>query len=78
MNKSRTKKVTIPADILAELSALPDHTTVHKIAWTAEMDAVLVQAWATKHRTEAVKLFQKHYGCGCAETLRKRYAEVTA
>ena len=76
MNRSRTRKVTIPADILADLDALPSSTVVHEVMWTPEMDAVLLSTWGTKKRGDTLALFTKHYGIRAMDTLRKRAAKL--
>ena len=76
MNSSRTRKVTIPASILKELNALPNKAVIHEVAWTAEMDAVLLATWGVKSRADMLALFAKHYGVKSLDTLRKRYKRL--
>jgi len=78
MHKSRNRKVTIPADLLAEMNALPDTHGYLGKKWTAEMDAVLLKLWGVKQIGDIVALFTKRYGVRAKDTLRKRYNELTA
>ena len=77
MNSSKTRKVTIPADIMAELDALPDAgKTGVAIEWTPEMDAILMRLMATKCKTAVYKWWRGKYGWGCRDSLRKRYEQL--
>lgn len=78
MNKSRTKKVNLPADILAELQALPSGSAGTAIRFTEEQDAIILSQWqAGTHKDALAEWFKKRYGFGCTDTLRKRYKELT-
>ena len=79
MNSSKTRKVTIPADILAEIDNLPAKTgTGIKSVFTPEQDAILVKIWESKTQVACIKWWKDKYGTHSKDSLRKRYAELTA
>lgn len=81
MNHSRTKTVKIPASIMAELDALPRNRPAHNtLFFTEEMDAVLLAGYADKTllKKDFLVWWQKLYGRGSKDVLRKRFNELSA
>jgi hypothetical protein len=77
MNKSRSKTVTIPADIQAELDQIANRTQQgRRIAWTPEQDAILVHLMDNKPAVDACVWWKKKYGWGSKESLVKRYKHL--
>ena len=77
MNSSRTKKVTIPADILAELNDLPTSRGGQLAAtYTPEQDAILLERWNITQKASFVLWWRKKYGATSENTLRKRLVHL--
>ena len=78
MNSSKSKKVTIPADMMAEFDSIPDRGMRGRvISWTAEQDALLVHLMETKIHAQVWPRWQKKFGWGGRDSLTKRYKELT-
>jgi hypothetical protein len=81
MNHSRTKKVKIPASIVAELDALPRNRPAHNaVVFTEEMDAILLKGYSdeTLQKKDFLAWWKKLYGHGSEGVLRKRFNELSA
>jgi hypothetical protein len=77
MNKSRTKTVTIPKDIMDEINQMDDRSQQgRKLVFTPEMDAILVHLMDNKNQHEAISWWKKKYGWGSRDALVRRYKEV--
>ena len=80
MPKVSKSKLTISADILAELEALPrSRHGGTSITFTAEQDAIILKMWrgVDVAQKDFAKWWNKKYGWGSEPTLRRRYKELT-
>lgn len=80
MNKSTTKTVKLPANLISEITALENNNPhFNSCQYTEEMDGVIVAMWGNPKilRKDATKFFKDRYGFGNSETLRKRYMKLT-
>ena len=74
MNKSRTKTVAIPKDIMAELDQMEDRTQQGRIIkFSPEQDAILMHLMDRKSYVEVYAWWKKKYGCGSKSSLSARY-----
>jgi len=79
MNSSKTRKITIPADIMAEINELPESgMSGRNIKWTPEQDAILIHLMETKCRSAIYKWWRSKYGWGSRDSLSRRYDELVA
>ena len=73
MNRSRTKTVVIPADIMAELNQIEDRTQQgRKVSFSPEQDAILVHLMDNKTHVEVYAWWKKKYSWGCRDSLDRR------
>jgi len=71
------KTYTLPPELAEEFDALDDRTrggTSYK--WADEQDEVLRRYWQTKRQCDVVALFQKKWGWGSTETLKRRWRKL--
>lgn len=77
MNKSKVKKVTIPADIMAELDAIPQkNQTPKQKTFTPEQDAILLYMFENKSHIATIRWWRNKYGWGSKESLGRRHKEL--
>ena len=80
MNKSITKKVKIPASLLAELAAIPRAAIgANRMTFTDEQKAVLIKLYEDKSilKKDVLVWWKSKYGWGSIATLDKHHRAVT-
>jgi DNA-directed RNA polymerase specialized sigma24 family protein len=64
--------VEIPAELLAELEALPAPAQTKKMLWSKEQDAVLLKFWQSRRKSDVARILGRH-----ENTCRKRHEYLT-
>ncbi len=73
----KTTEYKLPADLIAELDAMPKSGRGVQLQWTPEMDAVLLEGWPRLDHKKFIRWFVQRYGRGSRATLERRYDILT-